>query len=176
MVEMTEKFKSEKLNKTFSLIITGLRSGGELTNLLDQTAEGLRQERFLEEKIRTNVLMYSIFIFIAMGVGAPVLFGLSSFLIGVIEKNLVSIDLPKVASIPITFSKISISPSFVLTFAIISLITTSIMGSLVLGLIQKGKERYGLKFIPILLVLTLGIFFLTRFLIGSLLGGIFGLK
>ena len=176
MREMTEKFKSEKIKKTFLLIITGLKSGGELTNLLDQTAENLRQEKFLEEKIRSNVLMYVIFIFAAIGFGSPMLFGLSSFLIEVLEKNLALIELPETTSIPITFSEITISPAFVMTFAIISLITSSILGSLVLGLISKGKERYGIRFIPMLLILTLGIFFLTRFLIGTLLGGLFGLE
>jgi len=176
MIDMTEKFRSEKLKKTFLLIVSGLRSGGELTDLLDQTSENLRKEQFLEGKIRTNVLMYVIFIFVAIGFGAPLLFGLSSFLIGVLEKNLALIDIPKTSAIPITFSKVTVSSSFVLMFAIISLLTTSILGSLVLGLISKGKEKYGIKFMPILVIITLGVFFLTRVLIGTLLGGLFGLE
>ena len=176
MIEVTKKFKSDKLKKTFYLIVVGLRSGGELTDLLGQTSVNLRQERFLDEKIRTNVLMYVIFIFAAIGFGAPVLFGLSSFLIGILEKNLSLVELPQSAALPITFSQNMVSSSFILTFSIVSLITTSILGSLVLGLISKGKEKYGIKFIPILLILTLSIFFLTRFLIGSLFGGLFGIE
>lgn len=176
MMDTTERFKSEKLKKTFSLIVSGLRSGGELVDLLDQTALNLRQEKFLEEKIRTNVLMYVIFIFAAIGFGAPILFGLSSFLITILAKNLALVELPETSTFPITFSEISISPSFIITFAIISLITSSILGSLVLGLINKGKEKYGVKYMPILIAVSLGVFFLTRILIGSLLGGLFGLE
>ena len=114
MDEMTRQFKSEKLKKTFLLITSGLKSGGELTDLLDQTAENLRQEKFLDEKIRTNVLMYVIFIFAAIGIGAPILFGLSSFLVGVLEKNLSLIELPQTTTLPITFSKTTVSASFIL--------------------------------------------------------------
>jgi len=176
LTEMGKSFKSEKLKKTILLIVSGLRSGGELTDLLDQTAENLRQEKFLDEKIRTNVLMYVIFIFAAIGIGAPLLFGLSTFLVGVLEKNLELIELPETTSLPITLSKTPISSSFTITFALISLITTSILGSLVLGLISKGREKFGMKFVPLLIILTLSIFFLTRFLISSMLGGLFNLE
>ncbi len=175
LIEMSTHFKSDILKKTMLLIVSGLKSGGELTELLEQTAKNLRQEKFLEDKIRTNVLMYVIFIFAAIGVGAPILFGLSSFLVEVLQTNLAQISVPKTAVMPISFSTVSISPSFVLTFSVISLITTSILGSLVLGLISKGKEKVGLKFVPVLAALTLIIFFATRFIIGLLLGGLFGL-
>ena len=176
LMATTEKFRSDKLKKTFSLIASGMRSGGQLTRLLDQTAQNLRKEKFLDEKIRTNVLMYVIFIFVAIAIGAPILFGLSTFLVSVLETNLNLIAAPETTYIPVTFSQISISTHFVLMFAIISLVTTSILGSLVLGLINKGREKDGIKFIPVLIVFTLGIFFLTRVLIGSLLGGLFGLQ
>ena len=175
LIQMADHFKSERLKKTMQLIVTGIRSGGELTDLLDQTSENLRQERFLDEKIRTNVLMYVIFIFAAIGFGAPLLFGLSSFLIGVLTKNLELVELPETSTLPSTFSQITISPSFVFIFSLVSLVTTAILGSLVLGLISRGKEKAGIKFIPILVVLTLAVFFITRLIIGSLLGGLFGL-
>jgi len=78
------------------------------------------------------------------------------------------------ASIPITLGKIAITPEFIKMFVIISLVTTSILGSLVLGLIRHGKERAGIKFIPILIMLSVGLFFLIRFVVGILLGGLFG--
>ena len=175
LIQLAWHFRSERLKKTMLLIVSGIRSGGELTDLLDQTAENLRQERFLDEKIRTNVLMYVIFIFAAIGFGSPLLFGLSSFLIEVLTKNLALVEIPETSTLPITFSQITISPSFVLVFSLVSLITTSILGSLVLGLISRGKEKAGIKFIPILVALTLAVFFITRLVIGSLLSGLFGL-
>lgn len=177
LMAMSSSFKSDRLKKTLLLIVTGLRSGGELTDLLDQTAANLRKERFLDEKIRTNVLMYVIFIFAAIGFGAPLLFGLSSFLVGVLQENLALVELPKETSLslPISFSEVQIEPSFVLMFSIITLISTAILGSFALGLISKGREKYGIRFMPILLILSMTVFFLVRYLIRNLLGGLFGL-
>lgn len=175
LMETTKRVKSEKYGKTMMLIISGLRSGGELAPLLEQTSRNLRSEEFVEEKIRSNVKMYVIFIFAAVGLGAPLLFGLSSFLVEVITDILSAVEMPKTTSldIPLTLSKISISPGFVKTYIIISLITTSIFGSLILGLISKGEEKKGIKFIPLLIAVTLVVFFTVRLLIGKLLGSLF---
>lgn len=178
LVEMSMRIRSERLQKTILLIVSGLKSGGQLASLLEQTAKNLRQQRFVDERIRANVMMYVIFIFAAIGFGAPLLFGLSSFLVEVLTKNLASIDIPQTAvatAMPMMFTEVSITPDFVLKFAITSLITNSILGSFILGLISKGKERRGLKYIPILIALTLGMFFFVRFVIKSMLSGLFGI-
>lgn len=178
LMHMTERVKSDKLKKTVMLIVSGLKSGGELASLLEQTAKNLRRQRLVEEKIRANVMMYVIFIFVAVAFGAPMLFGLSSFLVGVLTKNIAAMEIPETivaSSMPVTFSKISITPHFVLIYAVTSMITTAFLGSLILGLIAKGKEKEGLKFIPILVICSVGIFFLVRFFIGALLGGLFGM-
>ena len=174
--EMTEHIKSQRLNKTVALIVSGLRSGGELASLLEQTAKNLRQERLVDGRIRANVMMYVIFIFIAVCFGAPLLFGLSSFLVEVLTQNLAAMQLPESVSstLPMSFTEVSIDPDFVMMFAIIFLITSSFLGSLILGSISKGREREGIKFIPILIVLSLGVFFLVRFAIKNMLGGLFG--
>ena len=48
------------------------------------------------------------------------------------------------------------------------------MGSFIVGLIQRGSEREGFRYIPIIVALSLTVFFVVRFLIGQLLGGLFG--
>ena len=53
------------------------------------------------------------------------------------------------------------------------MIATSIMGSLIIGLISRGKEKEGFKYIPILIVVTISLFFIVRFLIRNLLAGLF---
>ncbi|MBI2670889.1 hypothetical protein HYX18_02850, partial [Candidatus Woesearchaeota archaeon] len=60
-------------------------------------------------------------------------------------------------------------------YAILNLITTSILGSLVLGLIARGKAKYGARYIPIIVTFSLLIFFLVRKTVSSLLGDVFGL-
>lgn len=172
---MTLRVRSNNLKKTIALIVSGLRSGGQLAPLLEQTSYNLRQQSLVEQKIRSNVMMYVIFIFAAIGFGAPLLFGLSSFLVEVLSKIITGIEIPATTvNLPVSFTKVSIGVDFVITYSLVSLTATSIMGSLILGLINKGKEKYGFKYIPILITLSITIFFLVRFMVSGLLGGVFG--
>ena len=176
LLDMGKRIKSERLEKTLLLIVSGLRSGGQLSSLLEQTAKNLRQQRFVDERIKANVMMYVIFIFAAVGFGAPVLFGLGSFLVEVLATNIASVDIPDNAmteSVPM-LTEVSVSPEFVIKFSVVSLITNSVLGSLILGLINNGKERRGMKYIPFLIGLTVGIFFFVRFVIKNMLSGLFG--
>ena len=98
------------------------------------------------------------------------MFGFSSFLIQILIKNLSNVEavgsqLGNQVSLPIQMAQVAISPDFVILFIIVSLVTTSIMGSFVLGAISKGKPREGLKYIPVLSFVSVGLFFLVRFVL-----------
>ncbi|MDP2908185.1 MAG: type II secretion system F family protein, partial [Nanoarchaeota archaeon] len=175
LLGITKRVKSDKISKTVMLIVSGIRAGGELASLLDQTARNLRDQDFVDQKIRSSVRMYVIFIFSAVGLGAPMLYGLSSFLVEVMTNVLGKVEIPKTTtmSMPINITQVSISIDFVIKYVITSLIITSILGSMVLGLINKGEEKQGLKYAPVLIGITLAVFFLVRFFINNLLTGLF---
>ena len=178
LINLTKRIRSTRLEKAMYLIVSGLKAGGELADLLDQTAENLRNERVIDEKVRSNILLYVIFIFVAVGIGAPVLFGLSSYLVEIMTVNLASIEIPESqlsASLPLAITKVSISVDFVVRFAVISLIMNSIMGAFIIGLIAKGSAREGFKYVPLLLLCSLTVFFTSRFLIKNMLSTVFGL-
>lgn len=175
LMGITKRVKSEKINKTIMLIVSGIRSGGELAALLDHTARNLRDQDFVDQKIRSSVRMYVIFIFAAVGLGAPLLYGLSSFLVEVLTKVLGSVDIPKTTTMnmPINITQVSIGVDFVMKYVITSIIITSILGSMALGAISKGEEKQGLKYAPLLVAIALSVFFLVRFAINNLLSGLF---
>ncbi len=175
LLGVTKRVKSEKVSKTIMLIVSGIRAGGELASLLDHTARNLRDQDFVDQKIRSSVRMYVIFIFAAVGLGAPMLYALSSFLVEVLTKVLGSVEIPKTTtmSMPINITSVSIGADFVIKYVITALVITSILGSMALGLISKGEEKQGLKYAPILIAVTLTIFFLIRFFIKNMLSGLF---
>jgi pilus assembly protein TadC len=178
LLNSAKRIKSEKYKKAIMLIVSGLRSGGRLSDLLSQTSENIRRQRLIEEKIRSNVMMYVIFIFAAIALGAPILFGLSSFLVNVLTSIFTKIDVPDAAltgrlSLPIiSFSELTISKEFILKYSIVTLVTSSIMGSLIIGLIAKGKAKYGVKYIPFLILASLLVFFITRSIISNILSSL----
>lgn len=177
LLEMTTRIKSKKVERTIELIVAGLRSGGKLASLLEETASDLRRQKIIEQKIRSNVNMYVIFIFIAVAVGSPILFGLSSFLVEVLKESTSNISIPEGAfqasAISLNVAEVKISTTFILLYILTFLTVSSVLGGLLMGLISKGKEKEGLKIIPILLFLTFSIFFLVRFILTNVVGKLF---
>lgn len=161
--EMGERIQSEKINKTLALLITSIRSGGNLATLLEETAVNVKERNFLEKKASSNVLMYVIFIFFAIAVGAPALFALSSVLVQILSTILGQLpDIPVQSQLPFALTKITVSPEFVKYFAILFIMITNILGSLVLGTVSKGEEKEGVKYILPLTLISLTVFFLVR--------------
>ena len=175
LLDLSQRIKSEKLSKTVQLIISGVKSGGELASLLSQTAQNLINQEIVEAKVKASVLMYFIFISAAICFAAPVLFALSSFLAEVITNQLAMVEIPTDIGIetPIAISKSEIEPSFIMNFILAVLTTLCVFGPLILGVIKEGDLKEGLKYLPILLTCSLGIFFLVRMIIKNLFGFFF---
>ncbi len=172
MLAIAGRIKSEKLEKTIMLIVQGIKSGGELAILLSETAQNLRHQALVEERARASALTYFIFILSALAFATPILFALSSFLAEVIMKQLSVIETPAGIATIITVKKVSISSNFIVGFIVTTLTTLCVLGSITLGLIRKGKGKEGLRYIPILLILSLGIFFSVRFFISKMLSSL----
>ncbi|MBI5391989.1 type II secretion system F family protein [Candidatus Woesearchaeota archaeon] len=177
LLAITTRIRSQKLARALELIVSGLKSGGKLADLLQETALDFKNQALVDRKIRTSVNMYMIFVFFAVAIGAPLLFGLSSYLVEVLSIIFKSIEVPSTVttqlSLPLSFKSTAVSPTFVTAFSVLSLTTTSVFGAFVIGLISKGREKDGITLLPLLLLLALGIFFLVRFLARSLLGNLF---
>ncbi len=174
--DMSKRIGSEKIEKTIFLVISGLKSGGNLAILLEETSINMRERSFVEKKASSNVLMYVIFIFIAACIGAPLLFSLSSLLVETLT-NVLS-GLPEVETtsmtMPFTLSKVSISINFIKYFSLVFIIAINVLASLVLGLVNKGDERQGLKYIIPMLAIAITIFFAVRFLLSGFIASFFG--
>ncbi len=178
LLDMAKRTKSEKIHKTILLIISGIRAGGNLATLLEETSINIRERTFVEKRAASNVLMYVIFIFVAAAVGAPLLFSLSSLLVETLINVLAG--LPEVqaassqSSLPFTLSSINISIDFIKYFSIVFIIVINILASLVLGLVSKGEEKEGIRYLIPMLVVSMITFFIVRVLLSRFVAGLFG--
>jgi archaeal flagellar protein FlaJ len=174
LLSIGDRIKSRLVSRTFKLIVDGMRKGGELANLLEQTSEDMREIKLLKKEISAQVGMYAIFILIATGLAAPLLFSLSSYLIQTMYSLGKSINIKDAESYTsMGFLKLSIggvSPSFIQTYAFLMMLSSSIFGSLLVGILQAGKEKAGLKYIPLLIAANFLIFFLTHIFLGQIIG------
>jgi archaeal flagellar protein FlaJ len=176
-LNMGERINSEKIKKTISLIVTGIHSGGNIAVLLEETANSTRERNFVQKKASSNVLMYVIFIFAALMFGAPLLFGLSTVLVEVLTNILSGIpEIQSDVSLPFSLSGIDISTSFITYFSLIFMIVIGLIGSLVLGLVTKGEERDGFKYIIPIISVSIAIFFIVRIVLLKYFSDFFSLS
>lgn len=175
MKELTKTIKSDVLETTVNLVTKGIRAGGQLVALFEETAIDIRRKEAIKKEVRANILMYAIFIGFAGCVGAPILYALSTFLVGTISKlgGMSSMPESVTSKTPLHMKfGLPISPEFLLIFSIIAILITTVFGGLIIGLISSGKEKDGIKYIPILAILALTIYFVTGFVISSMFSGL----
>jgi archaellum biogenesis protein FlaJ (TadC family) len=169
--DMNERISSEKISKVIMLIISSLRAGGNISDLLEETARNMKEKEVIEKKTQSTILIYVIFIFFAVAAGAPLLFGLSSVLVEVII-NLTS-NLPDMATsqsqLPFTFSKVPITVNFVIYFSLAFIFISDLISCLVIGLINKGEGKAGLKYFIPLVLISSSIFFVVRTVLSKML-------
>jgi pilus assembly protein TadC len=187
MLGISKRVKSRQLETTLKMVVDGIDSGGELASLLEQTSSDIQNTQLMEKEVRASVLMYVIFIFFAVGMGAPVIFGISTHLVQVLTEQMgqfddVNIpDYDEISSSGITpfggfsagstlqgASSVSIDPDFLVMYAMLSLSITSFFGGLVIGVIKDGSEKQGIRYVPILLGLSMALFFVTRFIAATM--------
>jgi len=173
--ETAKRINSPKITRIISLLISGLQSGGNLAVLLEEISSRMRERDFVEKKSASNVLMYVIFIFFAVSIGAPVLFGFSSVLVEILSTLLSGLPTQELSTgLPFTLTKISVSPKFILYFSLFFIIASDVFAAFVLGLVSKGKEREGVRYLVPLIAVSVGTFYLSRLLLLKYFVGFFG--
>jgi len=173
-LEIPTRIKSATLDRTIRLIVNGVESGGELSDLLEQTAEDIQSTRLVNQEVQANVLMYAIFIFFAAGIGAPMLFGISTYLVEVLSRQMAQVNVNDavLSGINIAKGSVAVSPQFLMTFALTALAVTSVFGSLIIGIVKQGDSKQGARYIPIMIAISFGVFFFVRSMIGGILTGL----
>ena len=177
LTDMAGRIGSEKIKKTIMLINSGLRSGGNLAILLERTASNMRERGYVEKRAASNVLMYEIFIFVAVAIGAPALFALSTILVqtmgGMMSSTPALESTIANLNVPVSFSKINVSLNFIVYYSIAFIIVIGTLSSLIIGLVSKGSEKYGLKYLIPILLIGLSVFLLIRYLLSGFVANLF---
>ncbi len=171
------RIKSDILSKTIDLLIEGLKSGGAVAKLLEETATDIKNTELLQKEIKGNVMMYTMFIFIAAVMGAPSLFAISHFLITSTTTmwvgNDISVDIPPEQQSPFSFFKMT-APEVDLEafnlFALISILITTTFAAILISLIQTGKIRSSVKYAPFFILTSLLIYYSIKILLKKVFG------
>jgi len=124
-----------------------------------------------------NVTTYVIFISFATMIAAPMLFGLSTQLLQIVQK--ISTDVAASSTtqnsvsmgLQISISDKAIKLSDYRIYAYISLIVSSIFSAVIVSTIKKGNIKEGLHYIPIFILVSIVAYFLASIVLGFVFQG-----
>jgi len=188
LTEMSTRVRSRMLGRAVKLLNEGIQLGGELAPLLDEVARDLKTNRMLAKEIASATTMYLIFIIFTSVIASPIMFAASVYYaeMSYFISSQRSLEMPSggartmagggfTSIISVGGSKANaITPDEVLQFAVSCIILTTFFGAITLAEIRHGKVSRGLKYIPILMIAALVIFFFTNSSLRSMFGFLFG--
>lgn len=172
--DMEGRIKSELFSETIKLLRDGMASGGNTAELLESSADDIRNSMELREEISSSIRMYVIFIMMAAVIGAPLLFSISVYMSQTTADMWAGTSLGEmkaVGSIGLKFQKPNVDTSFFQQFAIMAIIVINFFASLIISEIKNANVKEGAKYIPILVTVSVALFFIIRKSIASVMGG-----
>ncbi len=166
--EMANRTTSKFFKDTMRIIGEALRSGAELHVVLENLATNILQNESIRNDMKAQVRSYALFIFMASTIAAPLLYGVSSFLITILDSigslSSSSTVVPSAGlGVLSSFSLPNIPGTLILVVATINVLITTTASALLQGILNTGNARDGLRSIPIFVLIGLGIFFAVRF-------------
>jgi len=175
LAELSAKYDSNVLSRSFSIVVEGLRGGGEVAAVIDRVVDNLRETKKLKEEMQATTLGYVIFIsFVVMGI-APGLFALAKQLLVILSKfvgNLAG-SLNQAQGLSISFSTVAITPEQFTNFVYMALGVTGLFSAMILSLIQRGNVRSGLRYVPVFIIISYVVFWISDKLLTNVLGVFF---
>ncbi|MFB6202866.1 MAG: type II secretion system F family protein [Candidatus Nanohaloarchaea archaeon] len=179
--DMQDRVKSDLFQETLKLLVDGIESGGDTSELLASSAEDIRNSLEIREEIKSNIRMYMVFIVMAAVFGAPILFSISVYMSqtttqmwrssGIGNTSQTGQGLSKVGSgFNFQFQAPQVDIQFFPQFALMTIIVTNIFSAFIISEIQNGNIKQGVKYIPIFVTISTILFLVTK----STLAGVMG--
>lgn len=173
--QLSDDTNSELFEETLNLLQDGIESGGQVSKLLESSADDIQKSLHLREEIASNVKMYSLFISMAAMFGAPLLFSVSVFLTRTTgdmwsSESINFEDLPSTG--PFEFSEPSFRTAFFADFSLVAIIISNFFAALIISEIKNGSVKEGFKYAPIFVIIAVVVFFATDTVITAAFGGL----
>lgn len=171
LLELSDRVNSSIFQKTIVFFEKAVRSGGQMAKILHATADEIRHIQELRQELVSQTRSYVIFIGFIIVFIAPFLLSVSNQFLSIFIR-IKSQTLGGAASsfnISMFQGEMTVTPEFVENISVVFLFCASFLISLFLGTIVRGKPLYGIKYFPVLAVLTFVVYSIAKSMIGGLL-------
>lgn len=162
--KLSQRIASDSLREIVSFFAQSLRSGGKIARLLETTANDLRQTQALKKELLSSTKMYVMFVVFVVVIATPVLLSVSVQFLDMIESIQSESHAAPIEGAQLGFlaSKPGFNSAFMQTVSYALLLGNSFLASIFIGVIGGGKGKNGLKYAPIILVVSIIVFFASR--------------
>ncbi len=178
LIDFSKRVDSDVLARTVDLIVQGMNAGGELASLLEKTADDIKMSEVMQEEIQANIGAYVVFLMMAVLLAAPALYAVSVNFVGFSVSIKSNIDvnsfqqqapISSISGFPSLAAGNKVDLNLLKWFSLINLSISAIFGAIVVGVLRHGEETDGIKNIPLFLVVAIGLFYLTMYLLSGFL-------
>ncbi|MBU0757954.1 MAG: type II secretion system F family protein [Nanoarchaeota archaeon] len=172
--EFSEKYNSPLLKESIDLIVVGLKSGGEISDLIDRVVENVKQASYLRKELIANVMSYVIFITMISIVIAPTLYALSFNLMVIIQdlgsKITSSAAGGGVAGLT-SFGEVVIQREDFISFSKWCIVVIAITSSLIIADLREGNIKGSIKYVFVFIGVALVVYQVMFFVFSGIFGG-----
>ncbi len=171
--EFAKKYDSPILKRSLNLLIGEVSSGGEIADVLDRIIDNLKKTKTLKKEMASSTLTYMIFIGALVAVISPVLFALSFQLFQIISgfMGTVASNIGSAQGMSFNLEAPQVDYGDFKLFSAMSITVISVFSSMIISIIEKGDIKGGLKYIPVFLVVSLLVYFISSALLSAVFSG-----
>ncbi|MBN2368318.1 type II secretion system F family protein [Candidatus Woesearchaeota archaeon] len=148
--EFAHKYNSTLLQESMDMVLVGIKSGGNIAELIDKIVENVKEASFLRKELVASVMSYVIFIAVTAVVISPILFALSFNLMQIIQG--LGEKLTTAASYGVSFfspGETNIKPEDFILFSKLSVIIIAAVSSMIIADLREGSIKAGIKYVLI---------------------------
>ncbi|MCD6415016.1 MAG: type II secretion system F family protein [Candidatus Diapherotrites archaeon] len=169
--EISRTIHSRVFERVIKLFSTGIKSGGQLSALLENSAHDITETQELNKQLVSSTKMYSIFILFNIVVGSPLMLAISLQFVDMVSTfSSFSSGGESIEGLGIMGGGETLPPEFLFQSAIVIIVLTSLMASAFMGVINDGSVRNGLKYFIPLSVISLVMFSIFKVLVNQIIG------
>ncbi len=174
--ELTLKYDSPMMRRSFTLLVESMEAGSGITPLLDRIVMNIKETKLLKQEMAAANTNYIIFVSIIVLFVAPLLFAISNQLLTIFNSfssqlggTLQGIQ----TDMPLNFGSVSITPGDFAAFSRAALFTISACSSMIVSMVSRGDIKGGLKYLPMFVTVSIVVFSLINAVLAHLFSGIF---
>lgn len=163
LLRIKDRVRSEMMDRVVELLVSSIRSGGKLSQTMMGLANDISSTNQLKKSLESETRSYSMFILLLVVGGTPLLLAISMNFLSLMTTMSAEVG---TAEISLFSGEVSLAPAFLEKISLAVIAVGTLSTSVLTGVIKSGRIRDGVLYYPILLSISIGLFFLFREVVG----------